>query len=200
MKKRIILSVIASTVMLTGCSSDELSGLKADVNTLQQEMAEVKAQLGALTGKVNVPAGNEEGAESSSSATKEQNFVLGQPITIDGKTYVITEGERKKQVTENGRITEDGYEFITYNIEVQNGSNQDHHYLQEAFNLVLSSGEVIHNFTVIGEEGHFSSGTLASGGKRSGWIAFEIPQGDQPRELRYKIGREMFEFKVKLNE
>lgn len=193
MKKQLIVPMIAATVMLTGCSSGDLTSLQEEVQALKQEVAALKAQLGVTnvvtdTALVNDSSATEGNSSSTTNVSTSGVGSLGQPIVVKGVTYTITEGERTSQITDH-IVASDGYEFIKYNVQINNTSNEDHSYTQASFNLVLSSGEIIDDYLIVdlyNQLDDLGTGDLASGGQKTGWILFEIPKGDQPLELRYK--------------
>lgn len=209
MRKKLIIPTIAATVLLTGCSTGGLDAIQADVELLKREVAELKAQIGGsdnTTAIVN-PSNPSNPSDTSSSKTPSSNgeSTLGQPIVVKGVTYTVTEAERKPQLTDSIKAN-DGYEFAIYNVHIHNTSNEDHRYSQSYFDIVTSSGEIIDSYLILDLNDRLDelgSGELASSGQRTGWIAFEVPQGDQPLEIRFEEisfakKEERAAFKVKL--
>ncbi|WEK54185.1 MAG: DUF4352 domain-containing protein [Candidatus Cohnella colombiensis] len=160
MRKKLIIPTIAAIVLLTGCSVSNTSTENSAVSSVTTS-TETKGVYG-----------------------------LGEQIVVEGVTYTVTVGERKQQLSGDSRIeANEGYEFATYNVHIHNTSNDDYRYSQSSFSIVTSTGEIISNlliFDLNNELDELGSGDLATNGQRSGWIAFEIPQGDVPLEIRFE--------------
>jgi len=200
MLKKMILPAVAATVILAGCSSGDLSKLQSEVDALKAEVSELKGKLGIADRNAGTEADSEDATGSSKTAEKGL-YSLGESLTVEGVTFTITAGERKPQLTE--RITaDDGYEFAIYHVDIHNTGTEDYHYSQSDYSIVTGSGEIEDNYLILGAlDDHLGNGDLASNGKRSGWVAFKVPVGDQPQELRYekKTFSQQTVFKVKLN-
>lgn len=186
MKRKLIIPAIAATVLLTGCSAGGLDAIQADVELLKREVAELKGQSGNPVG--NSSTENPAASSGTTSTVAKGNYGLGEQIVVEGVTYTVTEAERKQQLSDGIKASE-GYEFATYNVHIHNTSNDDYRYSQSFFSIVTSSGEIKDNYLILdfGDKlDELGSGDLAPNGKSSGWVAFEVPQGDLPLEFRFE--------------
>lgn len=197
MVKKLFLPTMAATILLAGCSAGDVDTLRSEVALLKQEVAELKQQVGG-----NPDSTPNTEAQSGNSNTGNNVYALGEPFEFEGVTYTVTKGERKPQLSENIEANE-GNEYILMNLEIHNTSSADYHYSQSDYNIVTGAGEIVDNVLIIDTSDKYEdlgNGDLATGGKRSGWVAFEIPQGDQPLEFRYEVKTfsKASSFKVKL--
>ncbi|QCT04809.1 hypothetical protein E6C60_4104 [Paenibacillus algicola] len=199
MMKKLILPMMASAVLLAGCSSGDTASLEKEVEDLKQEVAALRDILGVTP--VVSAGGSGDQSEAKAPAGKGE-YVAGQPFEFEGVTYTFTVGERQSQLSDKVPA-DDGKEFYIVNADIHNTSNEDYAYSQASFSVVTSSGEIEDNYFFIDtkdQHDELGHGDLAPNGKKSGWIAFHIQKGDQPSELRYEARTfaENSKFKVQL--
>ena len=201
MVKKLFIPMAASAILLAGCSTGgDLDKIQSEVEALKKDVAELQAQVG-ISASSSETAEQSDASKGSNSAGKGY-YALGESFEFEGVTYTVTEGERKKQLGENIEAGE-GSEFITYNIAIHNTSNEDYQYSQADFSIVTGAGEIEDNYIFLDMKDQYEdlgTGELASSGKRSGWVAFKVTEGDQPTELRFekRSFQESISFKVKL--
>lgn len=199
MLRKLILPTAAAAILLTGCSTGDVDKLQSDVAALQKDVAALQAQLGVSGGASSEASASSDVSQTSAHA--KEFYTLGEQFVIDGVTYTVTDGGRKPQLSE-ALTAKDGYEFALYNVDIQNTGSEDYHYSQSDFSLVTGAGEIEDNYIIIDTQNKYDdlgNGELASDGKRSGFVAFQVPQGDQPTELRFEsIRSKEASFKVKL--
>lgn len=187
MYKKLVIAGLVSTVVLAGCSSGSGSG---NLTSLQAEVAALKQEVAALKQQFSGSSASEAGSVTGSDqAASDAVFSLQQPFEYNGVTFTITEKERTKQIHEQ-LAAADGYEFLLYNITLHNTGNEDYSYSQNDYSIVLSNGVIQGNHLILDFknvlDGFLSSGELAPGGQTTGWVAFEVPAGDEPIEFRYE--------------
>lgn len=203
--KRLVPLFIVLAVVLAGCSSGgDTASLQAEIDALKQEVAALKQQLGITT---EVTSGNaestNEGKEESSKPGTETT-ATGNTVVHNGVTYTFELKERTTNIADRLEAKQ-GNEFLIYDITILNNSNDDVDFSQNYFDLVLSTGEIKDNYLILDLNNQLdnplSTGTLASGGKKTGWVAFEVPSGDEPLEIRYErksLTKGTDSFKLKL--
>lgn len=202
MMKKAILTLAAGGMILAGCSSGNVDKLQAEVAALKEELAALKTQPGiADSHPGNHPSSSTDDSSDGTTGHANQNmYKYGEPFVFEGVTYTISGGERKSRLSD--RITADeGYEFIVYHVDIHNTSSEDYRYSQSYFHIVTSEGEIKDNYLILDLDGYLTSGELASGGKKSGLVAFKIPKGDEPQEFRYEVKSltKQTSFRVQLN-
>lgn len=148
-----------------------------------------------------VPPVAEQSTGQSGTADKD-SYALGEQIVVEGVTYTVTERERAREIGDQVKARE-GNEFAFYEIAIHNTGSVDSKYSQSDYSIVTGAGEIKSNYLFIDindKNGNLGNGDLAAGGKRSGWVAFELRQGDQPLELRFekKNRTSSASFKIKL--
>ncbi|CAM3804420.1 DUF4352 domain-containing protein [Marinicrinis lubricantis] len=195
LKKMLVPTTIAMSLTLAGCSSGDVSQLQAEVDALKKEIAELKTQIGG-----SAPSAPTNDSNASNAAN--DSYGLGEEIVSNGVTFTITEGKRMSELSENLKANE-GKEFLIYYVHITNTSNEDYEFRQSDYSIVLGNGEIEDNYLLIDTANQYDdlgNGELASGGTKSGFVAFEIPQNDQPLEMRYekRTFSESTAFKVKL--
>lgn len=189
MFKKLLLPTVVLSVGLVGCSSGDanVASLQQEVTALKQEVAALKQQVGGTT--VSSSEDSKDSNQQSSSQSSNGVYSTGQEFVHNGITYTITERERTKNIA--GRLEPvQGKEFLLYDITIHNTSDEDYKFSSNDYSIVLSTGEIDDSYLII-DLSHeladrLSLGDLASGGKKTGWVAFEIPEGDQPLEIRYE--------------
>ncbi|NMO94311.1 DUF4352 domain-containing protein [Paenibacillus lemnae] len=202
MIKKRILPVMITTLLLGGCSAGEMESLQSDVEAIKQEVAALKEQIRNWETTTTNVATQLSGSGEPAAVQQKDLFELGEPFEYEGVTYTFTEGERKQKLGER-LAADEGQEFIVINSEIHNTSGEDYKYSQTHYSIVTGSGEIKRNYLIIDTRDQYDdlgNGDLAPDGKRSGWIAFEVPQGDQPAELRFELHTltSQSTFKVKL--
>lgn len=199
MLRKLILPTAAAAILLTGCSTGDVDKLQSDVAALQKDVAALQAQLGVSGGTSSEASASGDAGQTSAQA--KDFYSLGEQFAVNGVTYTVTDGGRKPQLSET-LTAKDGYEFVLYNVDIQNTGSEDYHYSQSDFSLVTGAGEIEDNYLIIDTQNKYDdlgNGELATNGKRSGFVAFQVPQGDQPTELRFEsIRSKEANFKVKL--
>ena len=191
MLKKLLVPTVVLSVGLAGCASGEtdVAVLQAENELLKQEIAALKEQAGS----------------SASSDSSKTTFTAGENIVYNGVTYSFELKERTTTIADGEITAGEGKEFLLYNISIHNTSEEDYSYSQSDYSIVLSTGEIEGNHLIIDFKDvlpdDLSSGDLASGGKKTGWVAFQVPAGEEPIELRYEkksFTKGVQSFKVKL--
>ena len=165
-KKHKILTVIIAIIVL-GAAAGAGSGSKSD--------------------NANSDSSNTNGTPTQKIADKTE-FAVGETIDIDSRQLTVTNIERDYQTGNQFAHAESGNEFVLVTVNIQNNSKSDLMYSTFNFQLQDSNG-VKHNEAIMAlTEGRLNTGTLASGGKITGKLAYEVPKGDSGLKLVFESG------------
>ncbi|MBR2710199.1 DUF4352 domain-containing protein [Candidatus Saccharibacteria bacterium] len=131
----------------------------------------------------------EETTETEETETSTDTYRVGDTITLKNQTVSIVSIQRDYS-TGNPYVTpKDGKEYIKVNISVANTSNAKRYFSAGDWKIQDSDGVIdTYSFTATAmlDDAFDSSIELASGGKTSGSLIFEVPKGDNGLELQYK--------------
>lgn len=143
--------------------------------------------IGAIASSSQNNNGTKVGETSPSSQANEQTvFKAGDTIAFDGKEVTVSEAERHWNSGNQFITAGSGKEYVKVEITIKNNSDSEISYNTFDWELQDSSGD-IQNVTAatFGVDGALGSGNLASGGTKSGFLVFEVPEGDAGLTLRY---------------
>jgi hypothetical protein len=125
---------------------------------------------------------------STPKVEEKTEFAVGETIDIDSKQLTVTNVERNYETGNQFSKPESGNEFVLVTVTIQNNSKSDLMYSTFNFQLQDSNG-VKHNEAITAlTEGRLNTGTLAPGGKITGKLAYEVPQGDTGLKLVFESG------------
>jgi hypothetical protein len=111
------------------------------------------------------------------------NFKVGQVIQM--KDYQLTVNSVKKANAMGYSTPDKGKEFITVNLTIQNKGEKEVSYNPLDFKIQDSDGnQTSETYVTIENKLHY--GSLASGGKVTGAIVFEVPKADTNLKLIYQ--------------
>lgn len=125
--------------------------------------------------------------DTNSSSEEKTDFKIGDTIAFDDKKVIVQSAERNWN-TGNEYIKPDtGKEYVKVEVSIENDSSNEVSYNTFDWKIQDSNGTITdidsNTFTI---DGSLGSGDLATGGKVSGFIVFEVPSGDTNLTLRYE--------------
>lgn len=145
----------------------------------------------------NAIGGGENQPDSSSSSSdqtsqekpkedEKTNYAVGETVDIDERKITVSEVQRNFDTGNQFAQPESGKEFVVVTISIENGSDNEMTYGTYDFKMQDSNGvQQMEAITAI-SEGKLNSGSLAAGGKVSGKLAYEVPQGDTGLKLLFE--------------
>ncbi len=110
-------------------------------------------------------------------------FAVGEAIQM--KDYILTVNEVTKAPSKGYSTPKSGNEYVFVNVTIQNTGDKESPYNPFDFKIQDSNGNQTTD-TFVSIDDNLSSGTLASGGKVTGSLAFEAPKGDKGLKLIYQ--------------
>jgi hypothetical protein len=143
--------------------------------------------VGSMGGSKNNTATNTGTNNSDSQKAEEKTeFKIGETATFDDKSITVTDIRRNYDTGNQFAKPESGKEFVIVTVNIVNNSNSSLDYNTFEFKMQDSSGvQQNEAFTAL-SEGKLNSGSLAKGGKVTGKLAYEVPQGDAGLKLLYQ--------------
>lgn len=128
-------------------------------------------------------------SDSSVEKPKEEEkttFNTGETIEFDGKKVTVSASERNWNSGNQFITPNSGNEFVKVQVTIENNSDSEASYNTFDWKIQDSNG-VIKDVAGVAfsVDGALSSGTLAKGGKVSGFLVFEVPSGDENLTLQY---------------
>ena len=124
------------------------------------------------------------GENDNSLQEQQTEFKVGDVIAYDGKEITVESVERN-WIAEYSKPS-DGKEYVKVNIYIENKSDEKISYNVYDWEMQDSNGDIKSQAFVVGNDDNLGSGELAKGGKKSGSIVFEVPNGDNELVLHYK--------------
>lgn len=125
---------------------------------------------------------NDTNAKDSDSKTE---YVVGDTIKLDDRDVIVTKVKRNYSTGNQFAKPESGNEFVLVTIKVKNTSDSSIDYNSYNFKLQDSEGVQKDEDISVLSEGQLNSGSLATGGKVSGKIGFQVKKGDKKLALLY---------------
>ncbi len=122
-------------------------------------------------------------SESSSNSTQTA-FKVGEAFTMDGVEMKVTSVQRNFLPSNQLDRPSDGMEFVKVSMSIDNKSNNKVSYSASDWKMEDSTGD-IKDYKITTEDGDLSYGELASGGKKSGFLIFEVPANDGALKIHY---------------
>lgn len=113
---------------------------------------------------------------------KKTEFAVGEVALIDDIEYTVT-NVNKHQGDNQFLKPEDGKEFVTVTIKIENKSDKKASYNALDWKMVNSSGQENTYDLTATSGGELNSGDLTAGGVIEGTISFEEPAGDTGLKL-----------------
>ncbi len=125
-----------------------------------------------------------------SDADSKLEFAYGEAAELDGVSIKVLDVEHSGGYTENYisvKPDKDGNEFVIINVELKNNSDETKTYNVLDFELQTGNGDIQSSgFSMYDTGSDLDSGSLASGGTKTGKIVFEVPKGDNKLMMIYK--------------
>jgi len=124
---------------------------------------------------------------STGTTTKEQTtFKVGDVISFDSKKLTVVSATRNWDSGNQYITPQSGNEFVKVQVTIENNSSSQISYNTFDWKMQDSQGVIkdISSNTYIAD-GNLGSGNLASNGKVSGLLIFEVPSGDKGLVLQY---------------
>ena len=132
-----------------------------------------------------VYTGDSNSSTSNSSETKTE-FKVGDTASFDDKSITVKEVQRNYQTGIQFAQPESSKEFVLVTVEITNNGKTAMDYNTFEFKLQDTNGvQQSESFTAL-SEGKLNSGSLAPGGRVTGKLAYEVPQGDAGLKLLYQ--------------
>ncbi|MBQ6130592.1 DUF4352 domain-containing protein [Candidatus Saccharibacteria bacterium] len=131
---------------------------------------------------------SEQGSPSSSTAENTNEYKVGDTISSNGSEVVVTSVERNFSTGNMFVEPEAGKEYVKVNISITNTGNSTSYVAATSWQMQDSNGVIRdYDFSATAMiDGALNSVELASGGKLTGALVFEVPQGDTGLVLQYK--------------
>jgi hypothetical protein len=128
---------------------------------------------------------NNSSSSSSSESPEDTVFKVGDVIAYDGQEILVESVERNYTIEYSN--PDEGKEYVKVNIQIENKSDERISYNSYNWELEDSTGD-IQDPAIQGSmvDDYLSHGELASGGKKSGSLIFEVPKDDTKLILYYK--------------
>ena len=147
---------------------------------------------------VGAGSGNENGEEATSETTtssesggifdstsdQKKEYKVGETITLDDRKITVNSVERKWSSGNTYMTPESGQEWVKVTVTYENTSDKNITRSTSDWQVQESSG-TIEDTEWVGGEGILEYGEIASGGKTTAAIVFEVPTGDD-FSIRYR--------------
>lgn len=137
----------------------------------------------------NSPSSDTSSNQKSDSASEKTKFAVNEVISFDNKEVTVTGVERNWNSNNQFIKPDSGKEFVKVQVTIKNNSGSNISYNTFDWKLKDSTGDIQ---TVDGAaftiEGALNSGELAEGGTKSGFLVFQVPNGDTGLALQYEPG------------
>lgn len=143
---------------------------------------------GAAGGNKNEPTKVDSGTSTSEQKSEEKtDFAVGDIIAYDGKEITVVSVDRHFDTGNQFVKPESGKEFVRINVKIENKSEDKISYNTYDWELQDSDGDIqsVSGSHYIIDNG-LGNGDLAAGGKKSGYLLFEVPKDDTGLVLHYK--------------
>lgn len=132
---------------------------------------------------------------SDASKVGEQNktaekttFAVNDVIAFDDKEVIVSGLERNWTSGNSYSKPESGKEFVKVQVTIKNKSQSQISYNTFDWKMKDSKGDIKDaTFETYGIEGALSSGELAAGGEKAGFLVFEVPSNDAGLVLQYNL-------------
>ncbi len=141
----------------------------------------------AAAPKDNPKLASDSSDNSSTSRESEQTtFKAGDVIAFDDKKVTVAAPERNWDSGNQYIKPDSGNEFIKVQVAIENDSKSQASYNTFDWKLQDSQGVIKDvDATAYTVDGALNSGQLATGGKVSGFLIFQVPAGDAGLTLQY---------------
>ena len=127
--------------------------------------------------------------DASNGMPEKTTFTVDEVIAFDNKEVTVTGVERNWN-SGNQFITPDsGKEYVKVGVAIKNNSSSQISYNTFDWKMKDSTGDIQGPDSVVFTiDGALSSGELAEGGTKTGFLVFEVPSGDTGLVLQYEPG------------
>lgn len=118
--------------------------------------------------------------------SEKTQFKVNEVISFDSKEVTVTEVARNWSTNNQFVVPDSGKEFVKVQVTIKNNSKSD--ILYNSFDWkVKDSQNVLYDIAsaTFMIDGSLGSDTLAAGDTVSGFLAFEVPEGDTGLKLQY---------------
>lgn len=125
-------------------------------------------------------------AQDNNKTSEKTQFNVKETISFDSKEVTVTGVERNWNTGNQFITPEAGKEFVKVQVTIKNNSNNDITYSTIDWKM-KDSGNVLYDFAsaTFMIDGSLGSDTLVAGDTISGFLAFEVPDGDSGLRLQY---------------
>ncbi|MBQ9180773.1 DUF4352 domain-containing protein [Candidatus Saccharibacteria bacterium] len=123
-------------------------------------------------------------SSANSSQTESKPYIIGDTVEVNGQKVTVNSISRNyaSELVE----PDSGQEFVQLSVTIENPSSDTISYNVMNWKIETSEGD-IHGWEGMAQgDNALNSGELASGGKKTGTIAFEVPQDDAGLKIHYK--------------
>lgn len=147
----------------------------------------VSAASGGSKDETASNTGSSTNSSSSSSKQEEKtDFKVGETATFDDKSITVTNIERNYDTGNPYLKPESGKEFVVVTVDIANNGSSTLDYSTIEFKMQDSNGVQQNEAITALSQSKLNSGSLAKGGKVSGKLAYEVPEGDAGLKLLYQ--------------
>lgn len=143
--------------------------------------------VSAASGGSDAPTKTNDASTSDSKEAEDKTeFKVGETATFDDKSITVTKVQRNYDTGNQFAQPESGKEFVVVSVKIVNNSDSTLDYNTFEFKMQDSNGvQQDEDFSAI-SEGKLNSGSLASGGKVTGKLAYAVPKDDKGLKLLYQ--------------
>ena len=131
--------------------------------------------------------GNSSSQSSEDKSSEKTVFNVGEVISFDGKEVAVNSVDRNWSSGNQFIVPDSGNEFVKVNVTIKNTSSNEISYNTFDWKMQDSNGNIVSPASsTYSVDGAISSGELAEGGTKTGFLVFEVPSGDNELVLRYE--------------
>lgn len=140
----------------------------------------------AVASPKDEPSKVSDSKNQSSTSQQQTTFNPGDVIAFDGKEVTVSPAERNWNSGNQFITPNSGNEFVKVQVTIENKSSSEASYNTFDWKIRNSNGVIKDvSSTTYSIDNGLESGELAMGGKVSGFLVFEVPEGDQGLVLQY---------------
>ncbi len=129
---------------------------------------------------------NNTATDQSKPAEEKTEFKISETASFDNKAITVTNIQRNYDTGNQFAQPESGKEFVIVTVDITNNSDTTLDYNTYEFKMQDSNGVQQNEAIMAISEGKLNSGSLAKGGKVTGKLAYQVPQGDAGLKLLYQ--------------
>lgn len=130
--------------------------------------------------------GGTSSSQTDQKKSEKTTFKVGETIAFDEKEVTVVSVEHNWSSGNEYIKPDSGKEYLKVQVQIVNKSDQEASYNTFDWKMQDSNGAVQDvDGTAFTVDGALKSGQLTKGGKVSGFLVFQVPQGDSGLTLRY---------------